>query len=112
MKNIDDVMNDLEERDAERAAKERGTDQSAQGRVLIGSVDHFFDRISVAAIKLNGSLKVGDVIEIENAEYAIRQKVSSMQIDGKDVKEASDGDDVGVKLCVPAPARGSVYRIE
>jgi uncharacterized Zn finger protein len=61
---------------------------------------------------LNDSLKVGDVIEIENGEYAVRQRVSSMQIDGKDVKEASDGDSVGIKLCVPAPAGGSVYRIE
>ncbi len=111
MKDIDDVMKDLEDRNAEREAKEREAGQTAQERVLIGSVERFFDRISVVAITLNGDLKVGDIIEIENSEYAIRQRVSSMQINGQDVNEASDGDSVGIKLCVPAPPGGSVYRI-
>lgn len=112
MNNIDDVMKDFEEREAERAAKDREVDQPAQGRVQIGSVERFFDRISVVAIMLSSDLKVGDVIEIENSEYAVRQQVSSMQINGKDVNEAHDGDSVGIKLHVAAPAGGSVYKIE
>ncbi len=113
MDDIDEVMKDLEERDAERRAKEgHEQGQPEQRRISIGSVERFFDKISVVAISLRGSLKVGDVIEIENDEYAVRQRVSSMQIDGKDVQEASAGDSVGIKLRVPAPPKGSVYRME
>jgi uncharacterized Zn finger protein len=116
MDDIDAVMKDLEERDAERRAREEresaGPEQKPeQDRVLIGSVERFFDRISVVAISLSGSLKVGDTIEIENEEYAVRQRVASMQIDGKEVTEASAGDSVGIKLKVPAPLKGSVYRV-
>lgn len=111
MRNIDDLMKDFEDRNAEMAAKERETSKPVQTRVLIGSVERFFDRISVVAIKLSDSLKVGDVIEIENAEYAVRQRVSSMQINGKNVNEASNGDSVGIKLSVPVPAGCSVYRL-
>jgi translation initiation factor IF-2 len=114
--NIDDVMKDFEDRSAERAAREREEypegQPAGQSRVLIGSVERFYDKISVVAISLTGDLKVGDIIEIENDEYAIRQRVGSMQIDGSNVQEASDGDSVGIKLFVTAPSGGSVYRIE
>lgn len=72
-----------EDRDRDREAHGR-----KNGRVLVGSVEKFFDRISVAAIKLAGDLKVGDIIEIGGDEEAIRQRISSMQIDRIDVEEA------------------------
>jgi translation initiation factor IF-2 len=122
MDDIDEVMKDLDARNAERAAKEREESmrrdgmreegQPERGRTLVGRVDHFYDKIGVAGANLTGRLKLGDTIEIENEEYAIRQRVSSMQIDGNNVQEASDGDSVGIKLFVPAPSRGSIYRLD
>lgn len=111
--NIDDMMSDFEAREEERAAKERGEDtaSASSARVLIGSVDHFYDKLGVAAIKLTGSLKVGDMIEVEDEDFAIRQRVDSMQIDRQDVAEAQDGDDVGIRLRARVSAGSAVYRL-
>ncbi|MDE1851148.1 MAG: translation elongation factor-like protein [Candidatus Micrarchaeota archaeon] len=78
---------------------------------MIGTVEEFFDRINVAAVKLTQSLKVGDVIEVGNEEEAVRQKVSSMQIDRNDVEEAGGGDSVGIKLNHKVPLGSEVYKI-
>lgn len=111
MHNIDDVMNDLEAREAERAAKERGDDRGTQERVRIGSVDHFYDKLGVAAVKLEGDLSVGDTIEVEDSDFMIRQRVESMQIDRRDVSEAKDGDDVGIKLRARVSSGSAVYKL-
>jgi hypothetical protein len=119
--NVMEVVDALEARKAAASAPAIQTDdgeigtlstQATQaGRTLVGSVDSFFGKINVAAVMLTGDLKVGDTIEIENEEYAIRQKVGSMQIDRKDVTEAYEGDDVGIKLSVPVTKGSSVYRL-
>ena len=82
-----------------------------QSKELIGTVEQFFDKISVAAITLQGSLRVGDIIEIGTEEEAIRQKVASMQINRKDVKEAYSGDSVGIKSKYPLYIGSPVYKI-
>ncbi|HUB92327.1 MAG TPA: hypothetical protein VL945_00010 [Candidatus Saccharimonadales bacterium] len=107
--NIDHVMNSLNEWEE----RQRGQAESSekQGRILVGTVDQYFDRINVAAIKLVSGLAVGDIIEIGGEEEAIRQKVSSMQIDREDVAEASEGEDVGIKLKHPVPVGSEVYKI-
>lgn len=97
--------------DAMEAKKNASSQPSSQSRVLIGEVERFFDKINVVAIRLSGELRVGDTIEIENEEYALRQRVSSMQINRKDVNSASSGDDVGVKLSVRVPRGSSVYKL-
>ena len=68
-----------------------------ESKELIGTVEQFFDKISVVAITLHGSLKVGDIIEIGTEDESVRQKVASMQIDKNYVEEASSGDSVGIK---------------
>ncbi len=99
-----DVLNSLEE-------KNRRERSSPEGRTEIGRVEHFYDKINVAAIRLTSSLSVGDTIEIEHEEYSVKQKVTSMQIDRKDVPSASAGDDVGIKLRVPVPRGSIVFRL-
>lgn len=107
--NIDSVMDSVNEWEN----KQRGETERSQkpNRVLVGTVDQFFNKINVAAIKLVSELKVGDIIEIGNEEEAIRQRVSSMQIDRKDVDEASEGSDVGIKLKYPVSVGSDVYKI-
>ena len=84
---------------------------SSTAKTLVGVVDQFFSKINVAAVKLNSQLKVGDIIEIGTEEEAVRQRISSMQIDRVDVSEASEGDDVGIKLNYQVPVGSSVYKI-
>jgi len=87
-------------------------DHSESGaKTRIGSVELFFSKIGVAAIKLEAALKVGDIIEIGDDEEAIRQKVSSMQIDRKEVNEASGGDSVGIKVNHPVRKGSAVYKV-
>lgn len=125
MDNIDDLMTNFEEREnAEKknrpgqgevpdivSGSEGGHDRPGRRRVLVGIVKHFYDRINVAAIQLTGSIRVGDTIEIENANGTVRLRVSSMQINKKDVETASEGDDVGIKVEGRVSAGSRVYAV-
>ena len=71
----------------------------------IGVVSHFFDKVSVAAIKLEGDLKVGDTVHVKGATTDFLTKVESMQINREDVQEAGAGDEIGIK--VPDRCRGN-----
>ena len=108
----EDLNSALEALDSLEQRKVSSGSASTPERVLIGTVDRFFDHINVAAINLTGRLSVGDTIEIENDEYTIRQRVSSMQINRRDVESATAGDDVGVKISVPVRRGSSVFRIQ
>ncbi len=105
---LEDAMRDAEEREKRDSAPADGE----SGRLLIGTVEHFFDKINVAAITLNGDLKVGDTIEIDDGTgLVLTDEVTSMQIDRREVTEAGAGESVGIKLD-RAVSRGSeVYKL-
>ncbi len=113
MEDIDDVVESLNAKEARKmnAIQSRDAQSRQQGKVRIGSVEAFFDKIGVAAVALEGPLKVGDIIEIGTEDDAIRQRVASMQIDRKDVLEAGAGDSVGIKLKHPVRKGSEVCRI-
>jgi translation initiation factor IF-2 len=106
---IDGVMDSVNEWEE----RQRGRTESSEkpDKILVGTVDKFFSKINVAAIRLMSELKVGDVIEIGNEEEAIRQKILSMQIDKENVDQASEGSDVGIKLKYPVSEGSEVYKI-
>jgi translation elongation factor EF-Tu-like GTPase len=64
----------------------------------IGSVSDYFIKVGVAAIKLKGSLKVGDTVHIKGATTDFEETVNSMQINREDVKSAKSGDEIGIKV--------------
>jgi len=64
----------------------------------IGKVAHYFTKISVAVIDLSDELKVGDRISIEGATSNFEQTVNSMQIEHKDVRSATAGQSIGLKV--------------
>ncbi|MBU2561586.1 MAG: hypothetical protein KKD17_04765 [Nanoarchaeota archaeon] len=76
----------------------------------IGKVTHFFDKISVAVLHLNGTLKAGDKIRIEASEPFV-QTVTSMQVEHKPIKEAKAGDDVGMKTDKPCKEGDKVVKL-
>lgn len=76
----------------------------------IGKVSHFFSKISVAAIMLSKTLKIGDAIHIKGPNTDIEMKVDSMQIDRKPIKEAKKGQDVGIKIPGEAKEKDIVYK--
>ncbi len=64
----------------------------------IGVVSNYFEHVGVAAIKLNGALKVGDTVEIKGGEIDVEQKIDSMQVQHEQVDKAKKGDEIGIKV--------------
>ena len=74
------------------------TSQVSTGEKEIGEVSGYFSHVSVAAIKLSAPLKVGDKIHIKGHTTDFGEKISSMKIENKVVKEAKKGDHIGIKV--------------
>lgn len=64
----------------------------------VGKVSGFFSHVGVAAIKLSAPLKVGDKVHFKGHTTDFEEKVASMQIENKPVKEAKKGDHIGIKI--------------
>ena len=63
----------------------------------IGKVVKFFDKISVAVIELEDTLKLGDKVKIGEVEMT----VDSMQINREPIEEAKAGQSIGLKTPKP-----------
>lgn len=62
----------------------------------IGKVSHYFGKISVAAIDLSDTLRVGDTIHIKGHTTDLTQTIASIQIEHASVQSAKAGDCIGV----------------
>jgi putative protease len=72
---------------------------SVEKKHFIGKINHYFDKVEVAAIKLVSNLKLGDeIVIIGNTTGIVHSKINSMEIRNKPVKNAGKGDEVGIKL--------------
>ena len=78
---------------------------------LVGTVEHYYSKIGVAVINLEGSLSVGDKISIEGATTNIQQNVDSMQVEHEVVENAKAGDAVGLKVVDRVRPGDSVFKI-
>jgi translation elongation factor EF-1alpha len=78
----------------------------------IGSVIRFFDKSSVAAVKLDfGDLTVGDTVRIKGSATDFTQKVEVMEFDHQPVQKATRGQFTGIKLSQPAKPFDLVYKV-
>ncbi|HUL92693.1 MAG TPA: hypothetical protein VLV56_10120 [Burkholderiales bacterium] len=81
------------------------------GEVRVGVVTHYYGHLSVAAVKLEVALKVGDTIRVLGHTSDFRQRVDSMQIEHEMVQEAIGGDEIGLKVTQHAREHDVVYRV-
>lgn len=65
---------------------------------LVGKIAHYYSKIGVGVIDLEGELKVGDKISIEGPTTSFEQTIESMQIEHKSVKVAKAGESIGLKV--------------
>lgn len=65
---------------------------------LVGKVIHYYDKIGVAVIKLEKSLKVGDKVNFVHGENSFEQTIESMQLEHVQVKEGKKGHEVAIKV--------------
>ena len=77
----------------------------------VGTIIKFFSKISVAAIKMEGTLNVGDTIHIQGHTTDFTQPVDSMQIENDSVESAGPGADVGIKVEDRVREHDTVYKV-
>jgi len=76
---------------------------------LVGKVIHFYDKISVAVIKLEKSLKVGDKVKFVHGENEFEQTIESIQFEHAQVQEGKKGHEVAVKVDKEARSGTLIY---
>ena len=77
----------------------------------IGVVAHYYGKVGVGIIQLTDTLKVGDTIHIKGHSGDFTQQVDSMQVDYKDVKEATAGQAAGIKVNQKVHENDKVYKV-
>ena len=79
---------------------------------LVGKVDHYYSRIGVAIVNLNGPLELGDTIRIFGGKSTnFIQEVKSMEIEHKKIDKANPGDIIGLKVNQKARKNCKVCKI-
>jgi U32 family peptidase len=78
----------------------------------IGVVEHFFNNINVAAIKItDGELKIGDTIHIVGAHTDLTHHVDHMEINRAQVQIAKKGEAIGIKVQDKVRDHDIVYKV-
>ena len=78
----------------------------------VGKVTHYFDKLNVAIVELDGTLSVGDSIKfVKGGEDLFEQKVESIQIEHEKKDSAGKGDVVGLKTNEAVKEGAEVYKI-
>jgi translation elongation factor EF-1alpha len=78
----------------------------------IGKVTHYYNKVGVAIVELQGELKVGDRIRIEKGERAFDQEVTSLQKEYQTLEKGEKGDSVGIKTDQKAKEGSLVLLLE
>ncbi|MCW4019162.1 MAG: translation elongation factor-like protein [Candidatus Bathyarchaeota archaeon] len=76
----------------------------------IGTVKHFFSKISVAIVDLTAPLSVGDRILVKGPSTDFDMTVESIQVEHQSIQRAEAGKSVGLKTMQPAKERDVVYK--
>ena len=78
----------------------------------IGKVVHWYDKLSVAVIKLNKAIKVGDQIKVKRGDQEFTDTVTSMQLEHESVNSGKKGDEIAVKVSKQAKEGAEVYAVK
>lgn len=79
--------------------------------ILIGEVNHFYNRIGVAVIDLVGTVQLGDQVHFFGRSTDFRQEVRSMQIEHQSITEAGKGQEIAMKVERRVRNHDKVYKL-
>ena len=79
--------------------------------IRIGEVTHFYDRLSVAVLKLTEPIRVGDMLHLLGHHTDFQQKLESIQIEHQEVTEAGPGQDAAVKVTQKVHPGDTVFKV-
>jgi putative protease len=78
---------------------------------LLGKVTHYYDHISVAVLRLERGLKVGEAVHFFGRHTDFQQVISSMQVEHQAVEEGAAGTEVAVKVKQRVRTGDALYRL-
>lgn len=76
---------------------------------LVGKVIHYYDRLGVAVVKLEKTLKAGDEVKLVKGDESFNQTIESMQLEHAPVNEGKAGSEVAIKVNQKAKDGTLVY---
>lgn len=77
----------------------------------VGRVTHYYDKLGVAIVELDGTLMVGDKVKfVRGGEDLFTQEVDSIQIEHEKKETAQKGDVIGLKTQEPLKEGTEVYK--
>jgi translation elongation factor EF-1alpha len=78
----------------------------------IGKVSHYYDKIGVAIVELNGTLSVGEKVKfVRGGTDLFEQVVESIQVEHKKLDSAGKGDVIGLKTDEPVKEDTEVFKV-
>ena len=77
----------------------------------VGKVIHYYDKIGVAIIKLEGALKTGAVVKFVKGDDEFEQTIGSMQIEKAAIESGKKGDVIGLKVDKELKEGAEVYKL-
>lgn len=92
-----------------KAAKEKAQKAETVEEV-IGKVTHYFSHCKAAVMKLESPLNVGDEVHIKGHTTDFKQKITSMQIDGKPITSGKKGEEIGLLVKSKVRSTDTVYK--
>lgn len=79
----------------------------------VGKVTHYYDKLGVAIVELDGTLSVGDRVKFSRGgEDVFEQTVDSIQIEHEQKDTAGKGDVVGLKVTAEVKEGAEVYKLQ
>lgn len=78
----------------------------------VGKVTHYYDKINVAVVELDGALAVGDSIKfVHDGEDLFEQKVESIQVEHEKKDSVGKGNVVGLATNEAVKEGTEIYKI-
>ena len=78
----------------------------------IGKITHWYDKISVAVVKLDKALQIGDKIKIKHGDQEFEDTVTSMELDHQPVQSGKKGQEIAIKLAQKAGENSEIFLTE
>ena len=78
----------------------------------IGIVTHYYDKIGVAIVELDGLLAVRDKVRFtKNGEYLFEQEITEIQVGHKKLESANKGTLIGIKTREVVPEGTEIFKL-
>ena len=78
---------------------------------LVGKVVHYYDKIEVAVVRLEKTLKAEDKVKFEKGDNSFEQTIESMQLDHKPVTLGKKGEEIAIKVDEAVKSGTAIYKL-